>query len=92
MFKHQGRPFDVLGVEFVEWDVHISSVGDLRNSSANVMVKKEGYSPVRHSFVAVLKVNIAALEVANSITYTRLSGRINVSPFFVNSVLTRSNR
>jgi len=92
MSEHRGRPFDVLGVKFVVWNIHISSVGDPRNSSANMMVKKEGYSPVRHSFVAVLKVNIAALEVANSVTYARLSGRINVSPILVNSVLTRSNR
>ena len=42
----------MLGVKFVVWNVHISPVEDLRNSSTNIMVKEEGYSPVRDSFVA----------------------------------------
>jgi len=49
---HELRPLDVLWVVSVIRNAKIGSIGDLRNSSANTVVKKEGNSPVRNSLVS----------------------------------------
>ena len=85
------RPFDVLRIRFVVWNRNISSIGDLRNSSANVVVKKERNSTIRYGFVAA-RDKCKYLHATRYVTYTRLSGRSSKRPFLVNCASTRSNR